>query len=93
MGWGILMVRTRIGAVLNVEIQDVAGCCGSLVNNLHHRRPVIGHLVLQYLALFEVTYNLKIFHPFNVRNVTGRGVRIISIKILIINILLEDLNL
>ena len=61
MGWGILMVRTRIGAVLNVEIQDVAGCCGSLVNNLHQQRTVIGHLVLQYLALFEVTYNLKIF--------------------------------
>lgn len=34
MGWGIHMVRTRIGAVLNVEIQDVAGRCGSLVNNL-----------------------------------------------------------
>ena len=28
------MVRTRIGAVLNVEIQDVTGCCGFLVNNL-----------------------------------------------------------
>ena len=34
MGWGIHMVRTSTGAVLNVEIQDVAGRCGSLVNNL-----------------------------------------------------------
>ena len=28
---------------------------------LHQQRPVIGYLVLQYLALFEVPYNLKFF--------------------------------
>ena len=33
MGRGIHMFRARVGAMINMEMEDVAGRSGSLVNN------------------------------------------------------------
>ena len=30
-------VRARIGAIINMEMEDVAGCNGSLMNNLYQQ--------------------------------------------------------
>lgn len=83
-------LRARMGARINIEIEDVASCSGSLMKSLiasamGWRRPY-GPTTF---GPFQNCIYPRTFHSTSVRNATARRMGMISIRILIINISLR----
>lgn len=54
--------RTRMGAIMNIDIEDVRGRRGSLVKSLWRLQWVeVDHMVLQCLVLYKVVYILVLY--------------------------------
>lgn len=84
-------LRARIGAKINIEIDDVAGRSGSLIKSLiasaiGWSRPY-GPTTL---GPFRNCIYPKTFRSTSVRNATARRIGIISIRMLIINIFVKE---
>ena len=94
IGRGIHMVRARvrakIGAIINIETDEVRGRKGSLMNSLTAsamgwRRPYGPTM----FGPFRSCIYPRTFRSIRVRNATARSTGTISVRRLIVNMLLE----